>query len=75
LDIQEKVPTANYFELVRHVHAAESEVGDQFNFGPSQIQVISKYGWRRGKTILFYGCVNESIAVVVYLEKLFQFWP
>ena len=41
LDIQEKVPTANYFELVRHVHAAESEVGDQFNFGPSQIQVIS----------------------------------
>merc|ERR1712008_627706 len=38
LDIQEKVPTANYFELVRHVHAVESEVGDQFNFGPSQVQ-------------------------------------
>ena len=38
--MQEKVPAANYFELVRHVHAAESEAGDQFNFGPSQMQVI-----------------------------------
>ena len=39
--MQEKVPAANYFELVRHVHAAESEASDQFNFGPSQMQVIA----------------------------------
>ena len=56
LEMQEKVSTANYFELVRHIHAAESEAGDQFNFGPSQIQVRNiklkfKVSWRMKKKI------------------------
>ena len=55
LEMQEKVSTANYFKLVRHIHASESEAGDQFNFGPSQIQVRNtiklkfKVSWRMKK--------------------------
>merc|ERR1739838_1085374 len=57
--VQEKVPTANYFELVRHVHAAESEAGDQFNFGPSQMQ-------QKDKNVRFNVSSEAAVAATDY---------